>query len=199
MKKRWYFILALAFFLAALLLAWQQGIIFPPHTSYAASILPEAKLRRIPLAKPLSSWNSEISSMAWYGDTLIIVPQYPWFSDEESSWDGNLYAIRKEDLVNRLSGKSSSKLSPQTIPIFVDGLYLSIIGFDGFEGIAFNGDQVYMTIEASDDNGVVGYIVSGQISPDLSQIVLDADTIQRLPSQANRSNKVRRSGFRHPQ
>jgi len=189
MKKRWYFILSLAFFFAALVFAWQQGIIFPPSTSYPASLLPEANLQRIPLTKPLSSWNSEISSMAWYGDTLVIVPQYPWFSDEESTWDGALYAISKDDLISQINGKSSGKLTPQAIPISVSGLYLSIRGFDGFEGIAFNGDQVYMTIEASDNNGAIGYIVSGEIAPDLSQIVLDASTVQSMPSQANRTNK----------
>ncbi len=189
MKKRWYFILALAFFFAALVFAWQQGILFPPHTSYAASILPEAKLQRIPLAKPLSSWNSEISSMAWYGDTLIIVPQYPWFSGEESNWDGDLYAISKESIVDHLSGKTSGKLAPQAIPLSAPGLLLAVEGFDGFEGIAFNGDQVYITIEASDNRGATGYVVSGQIAPDLSAITLDMNTIQNLPAQANRTNK----------
>jgi hypothetical protein len=189
MKKNWYFLLALAFLLAALTLAWQQGIIFPPHTSYDLSLLPEAKLQRIPLAKPLSSWNAEISSMAWYGDTLIIVPQYPWFSDEESRWDGALYALSKEELVNRISGKSSGKLSPQTIPLSIPGLFTAVQGFDGFEGIAFNGDQVYMTIEASDNRGATGYVVSGQMTPDLSAITLNMNSIQNLPAQANRTNK----------
>ena len=41
MKKQWNFILALVFFLAALLFAWQQGILFPSHASYPASILPK--------------------------------------------------------------------------------------------------------------------------------------------------------------
>jgi len=189
MKKHWYFILALGFFIAALFVGWQQGIIHPPHTTYAASLLPEAGFQRIPLTKPLSSWNSEISSMAWYGDELVIVPQNPWFSDEESTWDGALYAINRQDIIDRLSGKSSGKLNPQPVPLYADGLYLSIRGFDGFEGIAFNGDQVYMTIEAADNDGSIGHIVSGTITPDLSQITLDADTVQNLPRQANRTNK----------
>ena len=189
MKKQWNFILALVFFLAALLFAWQQGILFPSHTSYPASILPEATFQRIPLAQPLSSWNSEISSMEWYGDTLIIVPQFPWFSDKESSWDGDLYAISKESLVKYLSGKSGGKLTPQAIPLSAPGLLMAVEGFDGFEGIAFHDDQVYMTIEASDNRGATGYVVSGEIAPDLSVVTLDMNTIQNLPSQANRSNK----------
>ena len=189
MKKRWYFILALAFFFAALVLAWQQGIIYPSKTSYPASILPETKLQRIPLAKPLSSWNAEISSMAWYGDTLIIVPQFPWFTDEESNWDGELYAISKESIVERLSKKSSGKLIPQTIPLSAPGLLMKVQGFDGFEGIAFHGDQVYLTIEAGDNRGTTGYVIGGQIAPDLSMITLDSNSIQNLPAQTSRTNK----------
>lgn len=189
MKKQWYFILALAFFLAALFFGWQQGIIHPPHTTYAASLLPEAGLRRIPLAKPLSSWNAEISSMAWYGDELVIVPQYPWFSDEESAWDGALYAIKRQDIIDRLSGKSSGKLTPQAIPFYADGLYLSIEEFNGFEAVAFNSNQIYLTTESANNDGTIGHIIGGQIAPDLSSITLDASSKQPLPRQANRSNK----------
>ena len=127
--------------------------------------------------------------MEWYGDTLIIVPQFPWFSDKESSWDGDLYAISKESLVKYLSGKNVGKLTPQAIPLSAPGLLMAVEGFDGFEGIAFHGDQVYMTIEASDNRGATGYVVSGEIAPDLSVVTLDMKTIQNLPAQANRSNK----------
>lgn len=189
MNKRWYFILALVFLLAALVLAWQQGVIFPPNTPYPSSLLAEANFQRIPLAKPLSSYKSEISSMAWYGDTLIIVPQYPWFSDEEGGWDGALYALSKENLVNHLSGKSGGRLTPQAVPLSAPGLYAAVPEFDGFEGIAFYGGQIFLTIEASNKNGATGFLVSGQIAPDLSLVTLNTSDIQPLPPQANRTNK----------
>jgi len=189
MKKHWYFILALVFFAAALFVGWQQGILFPPHTTYALSPLPEYSFQRIPLGKPLSSWNAEVSSMAWYGDTLVLAPQIPGFNDKNSSWDGALYGISKQTIIDYLTGKNRSRLTPQPIPLSVSGLYTAIRGFDGFEGIAFDGDTVYLTIEAADKNGSIGYIVKGHIAPDLSIITLDADNIQSMPRQANRSNK----------
>jgi|GEM_PF-6673585 hypothetical protein len=39
----------------------------------------ETALQTISLAHPLADCHAEISSMAWYGDTLIVVPQYPNF------------------------------------------------------------------------------------------------------------------------
>ena len=42
--------------------------------------------------------------------------------------------------------------------------YSSLInGFDGFEAIAFNGNKIYITIEAEHDGEMVSYLVWGKI------------------------------------
>ena len=38
----------------------------------------------------------------------------------------------------------------------------SILGFDGFEAITFNGDEVYVTIEAEQNGMMVGYLAWGR-------------------------------------
>lgn len=189
MKKNWYFILAIVFLLAAGVLAFQQGILFPPDSPYPASLLPEAKFQRIPLSKPVSSYRSEISGMEWYGDTLILLPQFPGFASGEKTGDGALYALSKETLVNHLSGKVSGALTPQAIPFTAPGINAAVSEFDGFEAIAFSGDQMFLTIEASSRHGATGYLISGQIAPDLSAASVNTDTLKPLPSQVNRSNK----------
>ena len=37
----------------------------------------EAQVRVIPLAAPLDTPRAEISGLAWHGDDLILLPQYP--------------------------------------------------------------------------------------------------------------------------
>lgn len=190
MKTRWYFLLALLFLSAATGLAWRQGIFFPANSPYPASLLQEASFKRIPLAKPLSSWNAEISSMSWYGDTLILLPQYPGFYlNGEKVADGALFALPKASITSYLAGKINGPLTPQLIPFSIPGLEAAVADFDGFEGIAFHGDQMYLTIEASDKHGATGFLVAGQIAPDLSAATVDVSTIQPLPAQARRSNK----------
>jgi hypothetical protein len=189
-KTKWYFILALICLLAALVvLAWQQEWIFPSNSPYPASPLTEARFQRIPLAKPLSSYRSEISSMAWYGDILILVPQYPGFYDGQKSADGALFALSKESLAAYLNGEINGPLTPQMIPFSAPGLRQVIDDFDGFEGIAFHGEKMFLTIEASDRRGATGFLVSGQIAPDLSSASVDMTSIQPLEAQARRNNK----------
>jgi hypothetical protein len=190
MNKRWYFILALVFLLAAVFVGWQQGILFPPNSPYPVSLLPEATLQRIPLAEPLSSYRAEVSSMAWYGDTLILLPQFPGFYEDGKVPDGALFAISKASLVSYLSGKSSAALTPQMVPFTAPGLASVVPEFDGFEGIAFHGDQMFLTIEASDHQGATGFLVSGQIAPDLSAASADMNSLQPLEAQARRNNKA---------
>ena len=37
----------------------------------------EVTIREIPLTGPINSPDAQISGMAWHGDTLVILPQYP--------------------------------------------------------------------------------------------------------------------------
>ena len=48
-----------------------------------------------------------------------------------------------------------------------------IDGFEGFEAIAFDGQDVYLTLEADTKDGMRGYLVQGEIMLDLSEIVID--------------------------
>ncbi|MGB3789377.1 MAG: hypothetical protein WA949_15305 [Phormidesmis sp.] len=149
-----------------------------PLTSQEAPVIP------IEIEGPLADRDSEVSGLDWYGDYLILLPQYP------DRLGGNLFAIAKSDILSTLNSESSGPLSPVPITLLAGDLAEQIEGFEGFEAIAFKGDQVFLTVEASASGGMKGYVVSGTIENDLSQIVIDPDKIAESPVQSNSPNKA---------
>jgi hypothetical protein len=136
----------------------------------------------IPLAGPLVSRRAEISGLAWYGDWLILLPQFPWFHDRQQSF---LYLLPKAEIVDFLDGRLPGPLTPQRIPLEAPGIAVTIPGFEGFEAIAFAGDQVFVTVEASARGLMQGWLLRGEIEPDLSLIRLDVESRTPITPQAS--------------
>ena len=128
----------------------------------------------IPLTGALASSSAEISGMAWYGDWLILLPQYPYFNRDGQ--DGALYALPKAGIDAFINGESDAPLEPQPILLDSGGLRHQIPGYEGFEAIAFVGDTMYLTIEANHGGSMQGYLVRGQITPDLSGATIFTET-----------------------
>ena len=74
-----------------------------------AATATEQPIEAIALTGPLADRKAEVSGLAWYGETLVIMPQYPNFSSEYKG-DGFLYALPKADIVAYLDGKNSAPL-----------------------------------------------------------------------------------------
>lgn len=142
----------------------------------------------IALTGPVADSASEVSGLAWYGDTLIILPQYPNFANGRHG-NGFLYALPKADILAYLDSQNPAPLSPRPIPINDLALRDQIKHYQGFEAIAFSGDRVFLAIEAGQSSDMHGYLVSGRIQPDLSAVTLDIDRLVENPLQAERDNK----------
>lgn len=165
----------------------------PAHTPTAtpvaaASITPnpelpfEVPILILPLDGPINSSQAEISGMDWYHDKLVLLPQYPErFGDGDA---GAVFTLDKADILAFLAGDSSSPLQPRPIPFISSGLPDRIDGYEGYEAIAFAGDRVYLTVEASPDK-MLGYLLTGFVGGDLEYISLD--TASRLPIQPQTS------------
>ncbi len=146
----------------------------------------ELPVRLIPLTEPAAKAKSEFSGMAWYGDTLILLPQYP--ERFEGGPQGALLALTRAEIETWLDGTSSAPLNPHPIPLYADGVKESTAVFEGFEAVAFDGDTIYLTIESRGLGGMQGHILRGQIAPDLSRITLDAGSLAKIEPQANLGN-----------
>jgi hypothetical protein len=124
--------------------------------------------------------------MAWYGDHLILLPQYPvHFANGD---DGRLFALSRAEIRAFLDGSLAGPLTPREIPLVAPGLAESITNFEGYEAIAFIGDRAFLTIESGAGDPMMGYMVSGNIAPDLSALRLDPATLVELPPAADHSN-----------
>jgi len=132
---------------------------------------------QIPLNGPVARPEAEISGMAWYGDLLILLPQYPYRFPVSDA--GSLFALPRSEILDYLHGKTVGPLKPFQIPFYASGLETSIRGFEGFEAIAIDGNQVFMTIEAH-PSGMMGYLIAGQIASDLSEIRMDTTRLSQI-------------------
>ena len=158
-----------------------------PALPEQVTLVEERSVREIPLFGPAASSQSEISGMAWCGDDLILLPQYPGrFPDEDS--DANLFSIPEMDIQAFLSDESADTVEPAVVAFDQAGLDISIDGFEGFEAIAFNGDRFYVTIEASPSGDMMGYLVAGEVDEACTSFAIDPDTLVEIPPQADLKN-----------
>lgn len=164
-----------------------QKLWIPATAERVLKIASETPVTDIPLAGPVADRNAEISGMTWYGDYLILLPQYPNFFTEEG--DEFVFAIPKADIVAFLDGASSEPLEPIQIPFAAPGLQEDIAGFEGYEAIVFVGDdKTFLTIEVATDTGMLAYLVTGSIEPDLSALTLDTAALAEIQPQAGVGN-----------
>jgi hypothetical protein len=144
-----------------------------------------AALVEIKLSGPASTMIAEISGMAWYGDWLVLLPQYP------GRFDNQLYALPRGEIAAYLaSGGEQTALAPRPIAINSPDLERLIPGFQGYEAIAFNGERFYLTIEAESGGKMSGYLVGGQVQPGdpPAGLTIDTTSLQTLLPQAELNN-----------
>lgn len=145
---------------------------------------PEQAVTLLPLGGPLQSENAELSGLAWYGEHLIILPQYPGWQSASAPC---LYTVSKADVVARIDQTASGPLEPRCIPFDSAGLEKDIPGFEGYEAIGFIGEQAYLSVETRSGTGK-GFLLTGRIAPDLSMLKLEASPQAALPLPAQVSN-----------
>jgi hypothetical protein len=139
-------------------------------------IPPEARVYRYRLAYPERFDGDEFSGLAWYGDTLVLLPQFPRRS---------LYTIDKEPLLQHVGTSQPTQVG--TLPFQLNG-ELDIPGFQGYEAIAFYEDTVYLTIESGSGGRMHSHLISGTVSA--TGIEIDVSTLVEIPQPVSVGNKA---------
>lgn len=134
----------------------------------------------IPMEGQINQPEAEISGMAWFSGTLVLLPKFP--DRFENQGGGSVFTIQKADLLSFLDGESSGPITPRAVPFYAPSIREHIPGFEGFESIVFSGDRVYLTIEARPE-GMVSYLVSGWYEPGLEAIYIDPDRSATIEPQ----------------
>ena len=150
----------------------------------------EFRVRPIPLAAPLNEDNIEFSGMAWCGDSLIMLPQYPErFSPKGQT---SLYRLKKNDILAYLNGESTDQIDATSIRLYENDIRERMTFFDGYEAIACDENTVWLSIEAKNLFGTYqAYIVPAELDLDTQtpNISVRTDQIRYVKSQSGIINK----------
>lgn len=143
----------------------------------------------VPLRLPerVQASSFEYSGMAWFGDYLVLLPQYP--EGKDFSRQSNLFAIAKEDLLRAIENPEF-ELAVRDVPILNSDLRSVIRGFEGFESILFVDQDVYLTVESHGGNPMMGYLIKGEVEGELDNITLDPESLVELEPLSRAENAI---------
>lgn len=151
-------------------------------------------LRYLELAGPAGEARAELSGLAWHGDQLILLPQFPERFLEPKGLDtgavGRIFALKKKDIVAALRNTDTSPLYPAGISVLGPQLRTLVPGYEGFEAIAIDKDQAWLAIEARAYGLMRGYLIRARFVPGKG-LVLDPKTLTKTLPPAN----IRNMGF----
>lgn len=139
----------------------------------------EIAIKEISLSGPITNPKQEISGMDWYGENLILLPE---------NLEGFLYMISKTKIKDFLNLKNPGPILPQQIKFNTPDYSNQIDGFDGFEAISFDKNNIYITIESESDNVMVGYFAWGEINPDSFIIDIPLENLKKIKTPAQIKN-----------
>lgn len=177
--------------------ATAQNETAPPAVPSLGAAPVEQRVRAITLEGPLARREAEISGLAWYGDTLVILPQYParfevgvdTINARSRGGDrGALFMLTRAEIEAYLDTASPAPLRPRAVPFEAPGVPGQITGFEGYEALAFQRNRVYMTVEFDHEANAQGYLITGEVRPGLAAVHLDVATLKALPAQTQIGN-----------
>lgn len=153
----------------------------------------EPNVTTIPLLGPVSDRTAEVSGLTWYKENLIILPQYP------QRLGNALFTLPKAEIVDFLarhnSGETPEPLQPQPIALKGAEPSYEIVGFEGFEAIAFSNNQAFITIEAETTESAKGYLITGTLAEDLSELIIIPNKQAEVLPQSSSENKAEEAIF----
>ena len=138
----------------------------------------EAKVQEIKLSGLITDKEQEISGMDWYQDRLFLLPE---------NMGGFLFSISKSEILNAIKSVKKLPITPKKTRFKTPDYSSLIKGFDGFEAIAFNGDNIYITIESEHRGEMVSYLAWGKIDSKSLEVIIDEKDMQTIktPIQLN--------------
>jgi len=142
--------------------------------------------RTLPLDSAFSRPSLELSGLAWHGDTLVVLPQYPARAGGNAG--PQLYGIARASL-RRAMDDSTAPIEPFPIPLSTPNLDGRTTGYQGLEAIAFVNDRAYLLVESTTDGpGMRGHLLRGRAAPGLRELRLQPGADLSLPQQAELPN-----------
>lgn len=131
----------------------------------------------VPLDGLITDRKQEISGMTTYKDNLILLPE---------NRNGYYFYIPFDKIMNTL--RTGDKILPIQKTFTTRKLKERYPGLDGFEAIAFNGDDVYIMVEVRIDGKMAGLLLWGTIIPSTMEIDIPEENIMLIKPPAQIDN-----------
>ncbi|HEU4404661.1 MAG TPA: hypothetical protein VFS43_05155 [Polyangiaceae bacterium] len=144
----------------------------------------EAPVVTLPLAPPLDDPTAELSDLAWAGDELFLLPQFP----ARFGAGGSLFKIRRADIERWLDGDRRGALDVTPVAFDGGGVVERIDGFQGFEALAIEGDRLYLTAESRSEGRMRAHLMRGELDVGRARAGVRADTMVELPCPGSLGN-----------
>jgi len=141
-------------------------------------LLEETEVIQIKLSGESAEKRAELSGLCWYGDRLILLPQYPNIFNSDF---GKIFYIDRNEITNYLS---SSDPPPINVNYFTIDLsdFEDFFGFgSGFEAVTTIKDTAFFTIESLNQGDTESILVKGIIDTVNNKILLDRSTVSKDP------------------
>ena len=145
----------------------------------------------IPLQGEAADRSLEMSGLAWYGDYLILMPQYV------NKKAPGFYFLNKEKINEWLDGDRSKALKPGKIDLIIPNYDNVIGGYQGFEGLCFSGNKVYLLMESKNDGVMSSYIVAGAMDFKKKRLEIEQGKIEQITPPKNIKNMGYESILKH--
>ena len=131
----------------------------------------------VPLDGLITDRKQEISGMTTYKDNLILLPE---------NLNGYYFYIPFLEITNTFN--TGDKILPVQKTFTTRKLKERYPGLDGFEAIAFNGDDVYIMIEVRIDDNMAGLLIWGTITSLTMEIDIPEENIMLIKPPAQIDN-----------
>ncbi len=143
-------------------------------------------VRELPLAGPAAERDAELSDLAWRGDELLFLPQYPdW---RAPGAPGALFALPRAALERAADG-DPAPLVPREITVLGADLRGRIPGFEGFEAIVFTGpDDCVLAVEEQNGAAMRAYLVAGRMEQGGTVLRILPETLTETPLPVQLAN-----------
>ena len=145
----------------------------------------------IPLQGEAADRSLEMSGLAWYGDYLILMPQYI------NKKAPGFYFLSKKKINEWLDGDRSKALKPGKIDLIIPNYDNVIGGYQGFEGLCFSGNKVYLLMESKNDGVMSSYIVAGAMDFKKKRLEIEQGKIEQITPPKNINNMGYESILKH--
>jgi len=141
------------------------------------SITDGQSYKEIPLGGLVTDRKQEISGMTIHRNNVILLPE---------NLNGYYFYIPFIEITNTLN--TGDTILPVQKTLTTRKLKERYPGLDGFEAIAFNGDDVYIMIEVRIDGKMAGLLIWGSIIPSTMEIDIPEENLMIIKPPAQIDN-----------